>query len=548
MLTQKAYYLKQGVELDEKVALADAFDSFTAYEEVFEFLDRRKLDFAVDGSVEALLNRVLPLLSEGISAANTLYKKTNNPIYQNKAFEWSEKLKSYTLRQAILRNIESSILDNPKSVLRQREFEFREEINQLEQQVIQSADITKKIELADLTNQFTEFVSELKRSKDPIKYSYFLERFDNEVPNLQEVKEDLLDDSTAILQLNLTRNNLLAQIITKHQTNFTEQPTDSLFFVDLQLFAQSLTGEKDFYQPVAERLYETLFASIKTQLPASIKNLIIIPAGKLWEIRFEALLTKKTKELSFAQLPYLVKDYNIGYHYSIGALLQLREAALLRSKPTHLFGGFLVENQPDFDGICSATPLDNSAQMVKNSTQNYFNEGEYILIENTRINQFNEKAPNCAIVQVVAHGCETDDDFFLQFYTDKGLDDYKLTKPELANLPLKSELIVLSSCNTATGKYGYGEGQMSMARTCFYAGANSITASTSFVPDNSCADLFELYYKNLLSHKLNKTTALSEAKRAYLKTKNQHPWHWANSIFIGDPRPLNLSINKLISD
>ncbi|MFK7905488.1 MAG: CHAT domain-containing protein, partial [Chitinophagales bacterium] len=71
---------------------------------------------------------------------------------------------------------------------------------------------------------------------------------------------------------------------------------------------------------IAFELYELLIAPIKsliTNHQSLITNLKIIPAGILNTIPFEALLTEKVAtNTKYADLPYLLLQYDISYHYS----------------------------------------------------------------------------------------------------------------------------------------------------------------------------------------------------------------------------------------
>lgn len=119
-------------------------------------------------------------------------------------------------------------------------------------------------------------------------------------------------------------------------------------------------------------------------------------------------------------------------------------------------------------------------------------------------------------------------------------DDNLLLAPEIANLKLKAELVVLSGCETAVGQHINGEGLMGLSRAFFEAGAKNVLASLWSVQDNATAALMESFYRYLLRDKLAPEEALRLAK-LYVKNfrrKNGHtPWrdphYWAGFVLQG---------------
>jgi tetratricopeptide (TPR) repeat protein len=166
---------------------------------------------------------------------------------------------------------------------------------------------------------------------------------------------------------------------------------------------------------------------------------------------------------------------------------------------------------------------------------------------------------------------------------DAGLPVYdgRLTAEEvLRQWHLKSELVTLSACQTALGKYERGEGHVGFAQALLLAGSRAVCLSQWKVNDAATALLMERFYQNLLGKReglkgpLPKAQALAEAKewlrqlpreealkRAARLTKGvergkgrpvqpllpevpaadeegrpyAHPYYWAAFVLIGDP-------------
>jgi CHAT domain-containing protein len=108
-----------------------------------------------------------------------------------------------------------------------------------------------------------------------------------------------------------------------------------------------------------------------------------------------------------------------------------------------------------------------------------------------------------------------------------------LSMSEIVALKLRSESVVLSACNTGSGKISRAEGVMSLGRAFLAAGAESVTVSLWQVSDESTALLMEKYYKAILEHK-KKSAALAEARYAVFKSGSTSPFFWAPFIIIGE--------------
>ena len=73
--------------------------------------------------------------------------------------------------------------------------------------------------------------------------------------------------------------------------------------------------EREDYLTNGYALYELLISPIKDYLN-NIRQLIIVPAGSLYYLPFEALVCKRSQSKSYCDLPYLVPRYDVCYHYS----------------------------------------------------------------------------------------------------------------------------------------------------------------------------------------------------------------------------------------
>jgi CHAT domain-containing protein len=171
-----------------------------------------------------------------------------------------------------------------------------------------------------------------------------------------------------------------------------------------------------------------------------------------------------------------------------------------------------------------------------------------------------------------------------QLLEGKPIFDGRLTAQEvLQQWNLDCELVTLSACQTALGRYEKGEGFVGFAQALTLCGSRSVCLSLWQVDDTATALLMERFYANLLGKReglkgaLGKARALAEAKQ-WLRTLPReealkhaaavyqgiergkgrprlpllpalpeptpaakedcpyaHPYYWAAFIFTGDP-------------
>ncbi|HEX6863094.1 MAG TPA: CHAT domain-containing protein, partial [Thermoanaerobaculia bacterium] len=112
-----------------------------------------------------------------------------------------------------------------------------------------------------------------------------------------------------------------------------------------------------------------------------------------------------------------------------------------------------------------------------------------------------------------------------------------LSLPEIYNLDLGADLVVLSGCETALGKEVRGEGLIGLARGFQYAGAARVLASLWRVQDRATAELMRRFYEALLGGSLTPAAALRQAQLSMLRDRRwSDPYHWAGFALYGDWR------------
>jgi CHAT domain-containing protein len=109
--------------------------------------------------------------------------------------------------------------------------------------------------------------------------------------------------------------------------------------------------------------------------------------------------------------------------------------------------------------------------------------------------------------------------------------------PDVYDMTLNADVVVLSGCQTALGKDVRGEGPIGLARGFMYAGVPRVVASLWQVDDLATAELMRRFYRGVLVDNLTPAAALRAAQRQLAATRRwRSPYFWAPFILQGDWR------------
>jgi CHAT domain-containing protein len=110
-------------------------------------------------------------------------------------------------------------------------------------------------------------------------------------------------------------------------------------------------------------------------------------------------------------------------------------------------------------------------------------------------------------------------------------EDGFLQASEVVQLPLNSDLVILSACDTAIGPVEGEEGIAALSRAFLLAGARSVVSTLWSIDDTFSLFLMKQFYKHLAAHE-PAAVALTAAKRDMLRKYGAAaiPYYWAGYI------------------
>jgi CHAT domain-containing protein len=120
---------------------------------------------------------------------------------------------------------------------------------------------------------------------------------------------------------------------------------------------------------------------------------------------------------------------------------------------------------------------------------------------------------------------------------DSPQDDGQIHAYELFPLHMKSDMVMLSSCESGTGSYITGSGLIGLNRAFTYAGVKSLVMNMWKVDDKAAETVSVQFYK-YLKQGLPKDEALRKAKLYYLNNVDSDPLKWGSYIVTGKISPL----------
>ena len=274
-----------------------------------------------------------------------------------------------------------------------------------------------------------------------------------------------------------------------------------------------------FLQTSAQ-IYDTLLGNLHLQ-PG---RLIISPDNTV--IPFDALCT------NLHTRRWMVQDFAISYAYSAGFLL--KKNPFTASKPA---GTFLGMAPVHFPPAMKLAPLVESQQAISH-LKPYFSNALLVTNDSATSETFLKQLPHYTIVTVYTHARSINSDTTEPelFFADRPV---PLTELNRLQNPA-TQLVMLSACQTNTGREAIGEGVFSLARGFAMAGVPATVATLWQADEIATYKTTELFCERLTQGQ-PKDVALQKARLQMMGEDGMSlPFYWANMTLTGSADSLNL--------
>lgn len=333
---------------------------------------------------------------------------------------------------------------------------------------------------------------------------------------------------------------------------------------DVLNFSRSPAADnKKTYISALHYLFEGLVAPVYAIITGQ-DRLLILPDGYLSYLPFDLLLTD-ISETAFDNLQYMIRQWSIGYNFSVGAYIQAINNKDTDYKLSYLgfapsYSGQSVKDMMatgkdplTFIAERNFGPLAYNQQEVKNTNELF--GGKLFLDEEATESNFRMYSANVGVLHLSMHAFYDEQNpdhsglLFSDFNPEAhviGTDGF-VPMIDLYKMHLNAELAIISACETGYGFLERGEGVASIGRAFKYAGCPTVTMSLWNANDRSTAAIMESFTE-LLKEGMTKDKALQQAKLNYLNEADAvtaHPYYWSAFLVNGNMGPLSMADNDL---
>ncbi len=467
-------------------------------------------------------------------ASKLFWREKTRGLYENaikacylleepgQAFHFFEKSRA-ALLQDELNDLGAAQLLRPEDQARENELKakVRDLQGQLSDQDVGEAQKSLlRNQLFDAQESLIRFVRGLEVSNP----SYYAYKYDNRIPSLAELRQNILDPGQSYLSYFIGDSAV-------YGFYFDSKPI--LKKIDLPSYREALHAyerflsdkshqNRDFanYLEVSHRLYQLLIEPFGIDAG---KRLVISPDGKI--LPFAALSRSAQRE------SYLVRTNAVSYTYSASFLYR----GSRKSRDPFTFGSFFgmaPVNFPPDQGQSTLPGSDKALQQLDRQ----FIFSRILEREAATRGAFTANLASYPIVQLFTHAsADTSGKSGLSptlFFADSSL---RLTE---LGVPVRNatELLVLSACETGLGVEQRGEGVFSLARGFAGIGIPSVLTTLWKVENQAVYEITRYFYEGL-DGKLPLDEALRNAQLKWLETgekSDQLPYIWAGNVLIGN--------------
>ena len=538
-------------------------------------------------SIHSLYDELLLLLMQ---------QHRNNPDadYAHQAFQISEKSRC----QSLLEMLNEGQVDLRAGIdpeLLERERLVRQKLNAREQQrqrlLTESPDSDTSDALADeiraLLNEYENIETRIRQAQPRLAA---IEKA--EALPFDQIQNEVLDDSTLLIEYALTEEKSFAWAITSDHIACVELPVADDIEATARIVYDNLTARNAFVdgESTAQR-FDRIRMSDENVSSAllELSDKILSPlADHLDKPRIVFVCDEILQYMPMAALPMpgttqqgeksndrLVNHFEILSAPSASALPLIREEKNRGRQPDKLLAIFadpvFSSSDPRLSSSLLATnestsqtrsdALDQALQETGMGTRSDLSRLPFSRLEATDIltlagtdacqcymdfdaTYSTAVAPDLSrfnIVHFATHGMMNTinpelSGLVLSLYDQGGhSQNGYLRLHDIYQLDLNADLVVLSACQTALGKEIRGEGLIGLTRGFMYAGAPRVLASLWKVDDEATAALMKQFYSNKLEKDMPAAKALQQAQ---LTIKNEKRWvspyYWAAFVLQGD--------------
>jgi CHAT domain-containing protein len=535
----------QQVSIESKIVSTKK--SLETIELALTLIDRIRINYLTQESKMYLAENEKETYLFAVHIAGNLYKLTNDKSYVLSMFNTAQKSKAAVLRNDLMENALVYSLGIPDSI-RIKQLWLSENIPAYEYLVIEenkkSKPDIKKISL--WKDAIFEMKRENEKTEDFINKTYpeFYNLLRKTNPStLEEIQKHLTNDEMVVDYLLSTnysegKRKMYIFLISKERLDFQETDIDSLMAGNTDIirhhsvFFGSNHERSESFTSFTSALYYMYTTLIKpVEYLIKVKRLIIIPDEETGFLPFDAFLKSKPApgKKDFENLEYLVNDYSFSFGYSTSTIIGSGKKIRFSNRIVAFTPYYNYEKGTSLPGARNET----------SAIFKLFNGTEYSG-KNASKRNFMEALKSPAIFHLAMHSLSDTSNsrfsYLLFGQNEDKMNNEKLYNYEISLNKIYSPMVVLSTCNSGSGKMYEGEGIMSLARGFILAGASSVVRTKWDINDESGSLIIKNFYY-YLSKGISKDESMRLAKLDFIKSNPPYysnPYFWAGYEVLGD--------------
>lgn len=515
-------------------------------------------EIAVNSSRELLYDQDHEVLDEWLHVRMLLFQITGRPEHAQAAFQITGLERAFLLSEAVRhsgalryagipgdlylseRRLRNSIAENEKK-LAQWDYSFDD--------LTDSVALALNRQLSDLRWEHEALLHQIERDYP----AYYQLRSMKSRVSLQDLQRKIVADDQALLMYSLAGEQAYAFVVTRDTMTAVSLGKLPALAEEVSGFNRSLTAyfsaqdaedglydaSLSDYLKFARSLYDQLILPLEELLP---ERVVIIPAGLLWQVPFEALLPSEPVEVgNFKTYPFWAASKAISYALSpdfVAAVPRASDPAVAKSWLG--LAPFATTNPEQAIAVRSDAPerlffplpssgieIQSIAEMVNGVTWSG---------ASSTLARFLREAPNYRTLHLATHS-RADDRQGDYSYLVMSPNGERMPAKDMYQMSLSADMVVLSACEAGGGKLINGEGIIGLVRAFTYAGARSVVASQWLAGDQSTAELMIEFYRQLQKG-LPRDKALQAAQLHLIRNfpAQAHPFFWAGFRLYGASR------------
>ncbi|MDD8021323.1 MAG: CHAT domain-containing protein [Acidobacteriota bacterium] len=374
------------------------------------------------------------------------------------------------------------------------------------------------------------------------------------LPALQVLQKTFLTEGKIILDYLLGQRESYCFLLSQDDYLVFQLPSEQEIEKSVKLYIKLLAdpgSEKGDLIRTGAELGRLLLPGLNS-LPGSVKFLTIIPDGILSYLPFETL--RLSGDSAGRQEEYLVERYSVSYGFSLAALYRSAQRSDVNNYKKEFLGfGNPAYSQKEKEQILARLYFaDNRclglrpqlallpfSQEEIEKIAHLFPLKSCDLFLQKKATEDQLKALDLSqyrIIHLACHGLVSEQfplrSSLILTALKKSPEDGFLTVREIYQMRLKSELVVLSACESSRGLVENIEGVIGLPRIFLLMGSQSVISSLWSVNDLATQELMLEFYRRLLTGQ-TRPEALQLAKIKMITSSKSHPYYWAGFILMG---------------